>query len=704
MIELTSRYSLLLSFIFLTFSFISAFYFYKNVNLNNFTKYFLISIKAAAFFILLFLFIEPSVLALLNVSRDRLNIVLIDNSRSNYLTYDNKPKSAYIKNVYNQLDFLEKTNNTFMFSATNSFKEFSNIDSVDANGFETNLFSALESLRQRFPENNFNSVTIISDGVFNSGGVPLTSVKTFQCPFIAIGIGDTAQQRDIVLNKVLFNEKAFVETDNKINVEINAYGFINEKLSMGLTREGIPIVMKSVDINSNNWTGAVTFDIRESEPGTVRYSVFVQNKPVEVTYKNNHFDFMVKYLKNEVNILYISAGPSYDNGLVSAILKRIKNYNVIIKTVKSNNDFYEGPLDFKTFGDLSAVFLLGFPPPQFNSEMVSSLAERIKTLNIPLIFFSAKKTDYGKLEIFDELIPFTTSKSNRDESSFFLRSTNRENQPEQNVFKEIVSAPELFQNINGAIPKPGGEVLLLSKNTGEPALILRNTAKNKAAAFLGYGFWRWTLNPKHNYESLIEKFVLEVINITLMKDRKLKLTIIPDKDIFDYTEEAKFTAEIYDDNYNIIRNATIKARILSGHNIVKNDQNFTVADNKYYLNIGKLEPGDYRIEAEAELNENFYAKDEERFACDTLNLEFHETRSNFENLKLLSGNTNGRFLSVNDNLDTLNDFIRAIAANNEGARVSRFVHINLWENKYILLVAILLFSIEWIIRKRVNIP
>ena len=703
MIEFTSRYSVLLSLIFLAASFFFAFYFYRKTNLSRIKKFSVIALKTASVFILLLLFIEPSILATISINRESLSVVLIDDSRSNHLYYEKNSKNIQIKDIYGKLGIF-RPDQEFLFSSSNSLKDLKYIDSLNPDGFETNVLSALENLRNRFPETIFKSVAIISDGVFNSGGTPIYIAKTFQCPFITIGIGDTAQQKDVVINKVSYNEKAFTEANVKINTEIKAYGLINEKLNISLVREGTIVSVKTANITSNNWSSDVSFDIRESEPGTVKYRVLVENKPGEITYNNNHFDFFTKYLQNKINLLCITGGPGYDNGLLTTILKRIKNHNVTIKTAKSNNDFYEGPVDFKSFGDLSVLLLLGFPTSQFNSEIISSIAQKVKTLNIPLVFFASKNTAYSKLEQFDELVPFTVSKPSAVELAVALQATDKMNESKQSLSNEVASAPALFQNTGGIIQKAGSEVSLINRNSGDPVLITRNTAKNKSTAFLAYGFWKWRLNPKIDYERLTERILLEIINMTLMKDKKSKLVVIPDKDIFDYSEDSKFTAELYDENYNNIKNGVIKAKIVSGQNIIRNDLMFTNIDNKFHLNAGRLGTGNYKIVTEADVNGSFYASDEERFACDTLNTEFKITKSNFENLQLLSQNTNGRFFSAYEDFDTVNNYVRSLTDKKQRTQISRYVHFNLWENKYMLLLAILLFSIEWVIRKRANIP
>jgi len=71
-------------------------------------------------------------------------------------------------------------------------------------------------------------------------------------------------------------------------------------------------------------------------------------------------------------------------------------------------------------------------------------------------------------------------------------------------------------------------------------------------------------------------------------------------------------------------------------------------------------------------------------------------------LRELSENTGGRIINAGA-FNTIESVIRENrkTQETENMRQNRF---NLWENKYVLGLIIILFSIEWVLRKRNNIP
>lgn len=686
------RYPAFISVFLLATSFAVSFYFFRAAPLSKLTRYFLTGLKTAAIFLLAFLFLQPTVIGILSYQQTPVNILLIDNSRSNTIE---ETKLQQVRDVVlNLRKSLGDEVRVYPFSS--EAQEVETSFDLQFDGFETNLTNSLANVREQFPDRVFGTVTVVSDGIFNAGGNPLYTARTFDCPFLAIPVGDTAQRNDVVISNVFYNAKALTDAVNVVTVELNSYGFPREKIKVSLMREGSLIA----EGFTKGREGEVTFGLRETEPGTVRYSVLAEELPGEITFKNNKQDFLIKYLENKVNILYISAGPGYDNAAITDVLKRIKNYSVTIRTQKSGNDFYEGSIDYKSFNELSAILLRGFPSSAATPELVSTLAAKVKEFNVPLIFMADKATDYRKLDQFGELIPFSVGGPGGEQRTY-LQSTGGETA--KGIFDEISSAPIVFRNISSVIQKPGTEVLLIDKTSREPMLITRFTAVHKAAAFLGYGLWKWRLNSKADYERILEKFIVELINVPLTKERKSRFTVTPSKNIFDYSEDATFAAEIYDDNFNPIRDGVIKAKIISGQKVVKDGLPFSPAENKYWLNAGRMGYGDYKIVAESEVGGIYYARDEARFLSDTNGLEFKVTKSNFESLRLLSDNTGGKLYTGEAANDSIANFLTA-HRKRESAELKRFENFNLWENRYFLLTAILLFAVEWVLRKRNNLP
>jgi len=704
MISYTSRYTLLFSLLFLVVSAIVSIYFYKNTGLSRFKKYSLISLKSASIFLILTLFLEPAILAFLKFHPEETNVVLVDNSRSVSSYKTGSTEEGQINEILSEYFMTDDKYKVYTFSNSNIIPgQVRKGDSIAFNGFETNLSSAFEQIRKIIPDERLNSVIIISDGVFTAGGNPLYPAKTLNCPVTTIGVGDTIQKKDAVIDNVLYNETAFIESITKITVRTNAFLLRDKSLTVDLIREGAVISSKEIEVKDNFQTDEINFEVKESNPVIVKYRVYIREIPDEITFKNNHYDFLINFIDNKINLLFISGGPGYDNSLISGILRRTSGFTTTVRTAKNGNEFYEGAIDYRSFTELSLIFILGYPTSQTGNEKAFELFAQIKSHNVPVVFFASRNTDYKKLELMDEIIPFTIARP-MNESLFNPQIISTGDNPFNETAPELNNSPQIFKN-QSVLQKTGSEVLMIDKTSGEPVYITRKTASANSTAFLGYGVWRWRLNFQKGNEKTAEHFVQKSVGLTLQKERKTKFKLYAEKYVFDHTESITLIAEVYDENFQPVLNAGLKAKIFSGNKLITDKAEFSISDSKYSSTIPKLPPGDYTVEAEAELNNIFYAKTETRFLVDTLINEFKLTKSNFDNLMKLSDNTGGSFLGPSAEIGKISELLTAIHEKNRALNSEyKTYRFNLWENKYILILIIALLAMEWFIRKRSNIP
>jgi hypothetical protein len=695
----SSTYSPLFLIIFLIISAAVSIYFYRNSAISRSKKYLLASIKTAALFLLLALFIEPVLSQIFGDDSTRLDVILIDNSRSSNLGNNEEEIRSIITN--SGIGMINDNYRTFTFG--DKLKLLQGTDSLDFSGYETDLSSALKHLKRTFPDRDFNSITVISDGIFNTGGNPLYEARTFQAPFITFPIGDTIQKNDIVLKDVLFNNKAFTNSPVKIRSFINIHGYPAGLYDIKLKREGTVISSKVLNTTAGQFSYEAEFDVTETTPGKILYEVEAAHVDGELTYKNNAQKFFITYSDNKVNLLVVSGGPGYDNEFTGSILKRLGNYNITYRTAKSPTEFYEGGIDAKEFPELSVIFLLNYPTSQTAASVSSDIAMNVKTHKVPVIFFAGKNTDYQKLNSFDELIPFNISRPGSGEALFNLQPVGSQDNPLSKI-NGLGSTSQIFRNVSGILPKPGSVTLATDKSSGEPVMITRTSGDIKSTALLAYGLWKWKLNPSSDGSKVMESLLQESINMTLQKEKKTRFRVYPEKDVFDYLENIIILAEVFDENYNPTRNAIVNGRLYENSGSKIAELKFNPDENKYISIYAPLLSNEYKVEADAEVGGSFYAKDESRFVVDSINTEYLETASNYHELKELSLNTGGVFIDK-ENAGSLLSVIDSTENPFRNERVvERFLRFNLWENRYMLGLILLLFTIEWVLRKRNNIP
>jgi len=685
MFDFSTEFALLYTVLFIIISVLTAFFFYRKIVINNWKKYTLIAVRALAIFLLLELFLQPVLLFLNGNNNSAIDAVLIDNSRS-IGRFD-----SVTKQLYYELSL--SGNKIKVFSFSNTIENPAG-DSFYSIGPFTDLSGSLDRLKLLHENNPFNSITVISDGNFNSGGNPVYSAKTFGCPFLTVPVGDSIQQKDIVVYNAAFNKTAFINTSTRVKIFFKAFKTGNESISLKLEKEGSLVTEKQIILKpeENNYT--YDFDITENTPGKYKYRISASNINSEVTYKNNYYDFYIEFLDNKIRLLFVSGGPSYDNAIISGIVKRFSNFETTVRTLKSPSEFYEGNIEPGIYKNLSAVMLLNFPSSKYSGKDLDEIYTNSKKYNLPVIFFAGKNTDYKKLDLLSDLIPFSFTQSSAEKNVKLQVISGIE----ENVKFDPGSTPDLFRNIASVQPKPGTTSVITDKYSGEPILLIRKNGNMTSTAFLAYGFWQWKL--KNNNEKQIEELIEKSIKLSLNKNKNRKFIVTPEKEFFDYTEDVVINAEVFDENNIPAVNAEVKGTIKEKSGVKIKDIEFKYLNGKYSTNCGKLAASDYIIEASADINKSTYANDINRFSVDTLNTESLQTTIDYNLLKELSGNTGGKIVQKNDLIET----ISSIHNENSVTKTDIFKRINLRENYPFLMLIILLFTIEWVMKKRNNIP
>ncbi|MCX7877821.1 MAG: VWA domain-containing protein [Ignavibacteria bacterium] len=679
--------------LFLGVSVILSFYFFKDQQIFGFRKFILILLKSLALFSVLILISNP-VLSLLKYSGSGVNLILIDNSRS--LSVDNKIEQR--NRILNQ-HLLHKDNNIyFEFSDKLYRKEPPNLSQLSdsALGFQTSLSPALKTIRENY-KIKFNTITIISDGNFNHGGNPVYEARLFQVPVIPVLIGDTIQKKDLIAFNVLRNEKAFTNTSVKIKAEIKSYKH-NGKVTVSLLREKQVIATQYIEVNENQSFYQTEFTLSESIPAKISYRLEIKPVENEITEKNNQYDFFITYFEKRNNILLFSGGPGYDHEFIVSVIKRISEYKTKVKTLKSPEEFYEGIPERNLFTESSLIILMNFPSQKTSPSLSNFVSENIRNNKTPVLFIAGRNTDYLKLRSY-ETLPFEATLSSEKQSSLKVIS-NTEN-PFSDIESMLNSTPATFRNISNLILKPGSETYISDRFSGEPVVIFRNTAQITSSALLNYGLWKWQLNPSYNGSKNLEKFILKLIELSVEKEKKKRFEVYPQKDIFDYSEEAVIIAEVKDEINNPTMNASVTGKVISDagkeYTLI-----FKPSEGKYFASLPKLPAGDYKIEASAELNGQFLGSDYSRFFSDTVRTEYLKTTSDILAMQELASNTNGSLVSE-ENFSKLTEVTDSLSSR-ETESLALTEKIKLRENLWMLGVIILLFASEWILRKRNNIP
>jgi hypothetical protein len=454
----------------------------------------------------------------------------------------------------------------------------------------------------------------------------------------------------------------------------------------------------STTYGENNYT--VDFSISSATETIKKYKIEIESEPDEITKLNNSEEFIIKFLSNKLKVLVLAGGPSADNAYLVQEIRKINNFDAKFFTQKSANEFYEGSLD--NLNDYQLFILSGFPTSVTGTDILVNLKEKLSKNNSAVFFIASRNTDYSKLSFIDEHLPITAVSKNDAEIRSSLSTVNipNENQKKFKLLNSINSFPDIYRSSSGIPVKPQSESILLFSNNREPALIIINTATNKSAAMLFYGFYKWRLNPNStNSDDVLNSIISGTALSITDKEKRNKFFIETNKQIYSIDENIIFNASINESGLK--GNEKIRVRI---YNDSYSDE-FELDKGENFTFSGKTRiqtAGEYFYSAELISEGVVIDKIINKFITGESSNEYTDTRSDAGIFNQLASLNGGKRL--NELLGgNIKDIIRKSGENlSERKEFSLKEYFN--TNVYYLFIIIVLLSLEWILRKRNNLP
>jgi hypothetical protein len=232
--------------------------------------------------------------------------------------------------------------------------------------------------------------------------------------------------------------------------------------------------------------------------------------------------------------------------------------------------------------------------------------------------------------------------------------------------------------------------------TAWPAIAAGILNGRKTGIIFGEGLWRWRL---HNYaygksHGEFNELVDKLVQYLAMRDNNDHFNIFF-KPVFDETENITFTAEVYNDAYELVNSSDVYMAVTDS-----TGKEFRYIFDKtggfYRLDGGLFPPGEYQFKAVTTVGKNEYTETG-NFTVMPVNAEKLETRANHRLLNMLSWETNGQFF-LPDQTDLLVDTILG----NRSIKPVQYFQTFLDEVvslKWFFFALLLVLSSEWFLRK-----
>ena len=682
------------------------FYIYRYTvpQVRPFTKIALVTLRIFALTAILFFIFEPVLTLTSKTILQPVHLFFIDNSRSIKID-DGTNREVKVKQFTDNMlnSNVQASSGLYIFGNKVETLSGDSIRRINFNEGSTNFSNIIASVKK--DERNIASITIVSDGVVTSGAKPVYEAEKLNIPIFTVGLGDTTVKKDIRIRNVLYNEFIYIETPTTILAEISSNGFESKQVITSLFENDVVVGQKNIVLSGEGFQ-SINFEYKPQKGGEKRMAVTVTTLPEEENTANNKKTFYINVLDNKLKVLLISGAPSNDLSFIRSSLQLNKNISINSITVYGQNKILEGINTNTAIDSADILFLIGFPSKQTPQTLLQKTIDAVNNKDKPFFFLIENSTDYEMLKQFRNSLSFSIQQNavrnyevqpniNAGETDNPLLKNNAENS-----VAAWNSLPPVFQPPHEFKAKPGSNILsdvrINNVPVNRPLILTRRISNSRSISVLAYDIWKWKLQTSSKNLNLFDSFIQNSIQWLNTGNEQKQVRISTYKKLYSLGETVEFTAQVYNETFNPVSDAevrvTIKGRDKS--EILLNPRGSGLYEGSFNSNT----PGDYSYEGTAKLNNRNLGSDRGSFNIGAFDVEKIEDRMDYEFLNSLSEISGGKFYFAGQD-DDLFFRLKNISEHSSKEKIT-IKELSLWANEWMMIAAILFFSVEWFIRKR----
>ena len=573
----------------------------------------------------------------------------------------------------------------------------------------TDIAGGIRELTHERNRENICAVILISDGVYTVGENPIHESEQLDLPMFTIGVGDTTEQKDILVSRVSTNDVVYAGTKIPVDVSIKSTGFGGQQTEVTLLDGTHVLDRTSVSLPDGTAEVGAQLSYTPQGEGVHHYSIRVASMPGELTLANNQRSFSVRILRSTMRVLIVASSPGPDLSMIRQVLAEDKNISLRVRTQRYQGGYYGAPLGASDIDSSDCIVTIGMPSAATTVSTIALLGGAVTDRRRPMFIVGGRDLDYTRLLAMAPSCPLSVVATSpmEEELEFSLEPGHADHPllaPGPSIGTEVWNhLPPVFATQSTYQPREGATVLgyLKRHDSAHPQAILalRNLGGVKSLAFMGYGIWRWRLLTQTNQESasLMTSFLPAVVRWLTSQSEGKVVRISPIKDQFSSGEPIGFTAQVYNENMQPMDDASVHLSVGNASQTFELDLHPT-GSGRYEGVLNVLGEGEFTFKGQARHDGTELGKDAGTFLVGGLNLEFLDTRLNVDLLRQLAKRSGGYYFSGQDvhNLQSALDTLRVLSPSERRTLLS--YPLDQWP--VTLALVALCLSAEWAIRKR----
>lgn len=549
-------------------------------------------------------------------------------------------------------------------------------DSLNFNEEITDIHAALKSINKTYRKER-PIVILVSDGN-QTGGRNYANHEYEVSGIFPVVIGDTTRAQDIALNQINVNRFAFSENEYPIEILYSIYSDEPINTDIIIRDNGKIAVKKELRLEKGSKSGSFSAYLLAKQPGLHEISAQILPAPNEKNTKNNSLEAAIEVVDERIKIGIVS---NYSHPDIGA-LKR---------SIESNQQ-----REFKLFSPKQAIqsdwdpdiLVLMDPDSAFEKFFLSSSLNQI-----PYLVLAGNRTDWDFLNRIQEEYQFEESGFSED----FLPIWNADFTYYQYSL-DFIGFPPLEGPMGDIILNTEHQSILFKNvdgfTTSQPLITLLKGEVRKAL-ILGKGLWKWRLETflqTGNFE-MFDDFMANIW-LYLSESGKSNRLQVEYKPLYESPSSAALRTRYFDESLNFDPNMEIVLELVDSAGTKLSPITLVPTTGFYEADLQHLESGLFQFKISVS-GTSFSQSG--NFKIQPFRLESLSLGADGKHLNELARNNNGELYfpsqldELKDNLLKSDEF-RPVQRNN--GKIVSLINI-----QWLLVILVLAFSIEWMIRK-----
>ena len=660
---------------------------------------FLIILRSITFVIFTFLLLKPK-FSWTQYNYNNLDWNLyIDNSVS--ISYHPLLSFQTIKSELEQIIYSIIKKDAFynLFSFSGNIKKIKNTESFDSSGSSTDIGKVLNHIELN--QDNLAGAVIISDGQNNNGINPKSLIKNIKVPVYTLGIGETKPLIDLSIESVDAPTVAVKGENVNIKATINSYGNLDEKVNVVLYSGKKMIGSKFLNISGQGSRNEARFIFTPLNLGENEYIVKVSSLSEEINIDNNQQKFLISVLKDHYKVALITGAPSFNTIVIK---EYITNYPRVELDhyVLSNNGytpslklFWSTPYQLIIFDNYPIDVLKSKTQKIYSKKITSEKASLLWIIGQNITSESAQSlTPFFHLDYVDENINsdknswyFTEDIIN---SSIIQGSLTNQKSNFADIFPPITT-PYKFnakhKKVNPIAYHESDEVI--------PVIFMGDVKNIRSIVWTSNDFStvKYNISSNNNFRDIWSNLFSWLLKTG--GDRNLYFRL--NKESYQQGEEILITGSSIQDNLSINNQAFITI-MHDSMEVNSFELRFNPESNRWEGNFWAPKPGNYNYKIVINDGSSEPMEQIGKFIVEKSQIELNQVSLNLPLLTNISNGTGAEYYSW-ESRSVLVDKIKSVKSK---TRIDKSVVLS--ENKWVMIILIILLTIEWVFRKRIGLP